>query len=376
MQLWQLIKISGRLLPLLVLLLTALALPSCMTNQPAKPFSSESLPTEAIAEISEIRSFPVRVKYVNSKSARPASVGVPLKADESVTTEETSTAQLTLRNGSIIRIGGNSNLTLKPQNKVEFTSGRLVAWAASDRKATAQIQTPFGEISSNDGTIYLEIPAKAAEDRRIIALTGTVTVLLKSTAEIVTIGKGEEIVIKANGKASAPKRIDKESIDKRVANNSLLFGFNTQLASLSQITSEFGVSSTVKEASTIQFRRSDLPSKPSEVNNSDRVTYTSGSANNDQREQPVNRRYEEPAAVKTAEPVSAPKKPTEPIPSATFAPVTAPPTATEPKPITNSPTAIPIEPAPLQPVPLEPPPQPVQPEIPAPVPPSTKPAKG
>ena len=361
-------------MPILVLLLTALALPSCTTNQPAKPFSSESLPTEAIAEISEIRSFPVRVKYINSKSARPASVGVPLKADESVSTEENSTAQLTLRNGSIIRIGGNSNLTLKLQNKVEFTSGRLVAWAASDRKATAQIQTPFGEISSNDGTIYLEIPAKASEDRRIIALTGTVTVLLKGTAGIVTIGKGEEIVIKANGKASAPKRIDKESIDKRIANNSLLFGFNTQLASLSQITSEFGVSSTVKEASTVQFRRSDLPSKPNEVNESDRVTYTSGSANNDQREQPVNRRYEEPAAAKTAEPVSAPKNPTEPIPSATFAPVTAPPTAIEPKP--NSPTAIPIEPAPLQPVPLEPPPQPVQPEIPAPAPPSTKPAQG
>lgn len=374
MQLWQLIKISGRFLPLLVLLLTALTLPSCTTNQPAKPFSSESLPTEAIAEISEIRSFPVRVKYINSKSARPASVGVPLKADESVSTEENSTAQLTLRNGSIIRIGGNSNLTLKLQNKVEFTSGRLVAWAASDRKATAQIQTPFGEISSNDGTIYLEIPAKASEDRRIIALTGTVTVLLKGTAGIVTIGKGEEIVIKANGKASAPKRIDKESIDKRIANNSLLFGFNTQLASLSQITSEFGVSSTVKEASTVQFRRSDLPSKPSEVNESDRVTYTSGSANNDQREQPVNRRYEEPAAAKTAEPVSAPKNPTEPIPSATFAPVTAPPTAIEPKP--NNPTAIPTEPAPLQPVPLEPPPQPVQPEIPAPAPPSTKPAQG
>ena len=374
MQLWQLIKTSGRFLPLLVLLLTALTLPSCTTNQPAKPFSSESLPTEAIAEISEIRSFPVRVKYINSKSARPASVGVPLKADESVSTEENSTAQLTLRNGSIIRIGGNSNLTLKLQNKVEFTSGRLVAWAASDRKATAQIQTPFGEISSNDGTIYLEIPAKASEDRRIIALTGTVTVLLKGTAGIVTIGKGEEIVIKANGKASAPKRIDKESIDKRIANNSLLFGFNTQLASLSQITSEFGVSSTVKEASTVQFRRSDLPSKPSEINESDRVTYTSGSANNDQREQPVNRRYEEPAAAKTAEPVSAPKNPTEPIPSATFAPVTAPPTAIEPKP--NSPTAIPIEPAPLQPVPLEPPPQPVQPEIPAPAPPSTKPAQG
>ena len=367
MQRWQLFKISRQILPLLVLSLAVVVLPSCTISQPPKPFSSEALPTEAIAEISEIRSYPVRVKYVNATSARPATVGVPLKVNESVSTEDSSTAQVTLRSGAIIRIGGKSSLTLKPQNQVEFTSGRLVAWAASDRKSPAQVQTPFGEISSNDGTVYLEIPPKAAEDRRVIALDGTVTVLLKSTSEIVTLGKGEEIRIKADGKASAPKRIDKESIDKRIANNALIFGFSTQLASLPQITSEFGVTATVKEASTIEFRRADLP-KPTENPNRNKVTYNSSPAansdRNDRREEPPAPRREEPTAART-EPAVPQANSNNPAPANNNAPE---PARTEPTPVTNNPVATPIEPPPAQPAPLEPPPQPVQPEIPAPAP--------
>ena len=366
MQHWQLLKKYGRLLPLLSLPLAAVMLPSCMINQPAKPFSSEALPTEAIAEISEIRSFPVRVKYINATASRPATIGVPLKVNESVSTEDSSTAQVTLRNGVIIRIGGKSSLTLKPQNQVEVTSGRLVAWAAKGGKIPAQVQTPFGEISSNDGTIYLEIPDKAAEDRRVIALDGTVTVLLKSTSEIVTIGKGEEISIKANGKATAPKRLDKESISKRIANNALIFGFSNQLASLPQITAEFGVTGSFKDASTIEFRRSDLP-KLSENKPANKVTYSSGAANSDrpdQREQPVQRKREDPTAVKTSEPAATnTTKSTSPAPDESL-----PPRVNEP-PVTANPVATPIEPPPQQPAPLEPPPQPVQPEISAPTPP-------
>jgi hypothetical protein len=386
MQRWQFLRISSkvpmrflpvRFLALLLLSLTPVALNSCAISQPTKPFSSEALPTEAIAEISEVRSFPVRVKYLNATSAKPASVGGPLKVDESVSTEDSSTAQLTMRNGVIFRIGGVSNLKIKPQNQVEFTSGKLVAWSASDRKAPAQIQTPFGEISSNGGTIYLEIPPKAAEDRRIIALDGTVTVLLKQSSSIVTVGKGEEVRIKADGKATTPARVDKETIEKRIANNNLIFGFSSQLASLNQIIAEFGVTSTVKEASTLQFRRSDLPTKPTEAAKPPKVNYTSGAAANDKSdkndksdrydryEPPVERRREDPTTARNAEP-TAPEKTSEPSPANTAAPISPP----DPRPITSNPVAAPVEPVrPPQPAPLEPPPQPVQPEIPAPEPP-------
>jgi hypothetical protein len=244
-----------------------------------------------------------------------------------------------------------------------------VAWAASDRKAPAQLQTPFGEISSNNGTIYLEIPDKAAEDRRVIALDGTVTVLLKSTSEIVTIAKGEEISIKANGKASAPKRIDKESINKRIVNNPLIFGFATQLASLPQITSEFGVTASVKEANTIEFRRSDLP-KISD-NRGNKVPYTSGTANNNQkREEQPDRRREEPFVEARTEP-----KPTTDTnsnsnnTSAVSNPATSEPVPLNPNTptVVSTPVATPTQSTPSQPAPLEPPPQPVQPEVPVPV---------
>jgi len=381
MQYWQFLRISsktsGRFLTVLLLSLTPIALNSCAINQPPKPFSSEALPTEAIAEISEIRSYPVRVKYLNATSAKPASVGGPLKVDESVSTEDSSTAQLTMRNGVIFRIGGVSNLKIKPQNQVEFTSGKLVAWSASDRKAASQIQTPFGEISSNGGTIYLEIPPKAAEDRRVIALDGTVTVLLKQSSSIVTIGKGEEIRIKADGKATAPTRLDKEGIETRIANNNLIFGFSSQLASLNQIIAEFGVTSTVKEASSLKFRRSDLPTKPTEASKPPKINYTSGSPTNDKSdkndksdrndrfEPPVERRRDEPTAAKNSEPPT-PAKTGEPSPANTANPANNP----DPRPVTTNPIATPVEPArPSQPAPLEPPPQPVQPEIAAPEPP-------
>ncbi len=350
MQRLQLFKISwhlfGRYAPILIVFLAAVMLPSCMANQPAKPFSSEALPTEAIAEISEIRSYPVRVKYINATALKPAAIGVPLKVNESVSTEDSSTAQVTLRSGVIIRIGGKSSLTLKPRNQVEVTSGRLVAWAAKGSKAPAQFQTPFGEISSNDGTIYLEIPEKAAEDRRVIALDGTVTVLLKNTSEIVTIGKGEEISIKANGKATAPKRLDKESISKRIANNALIFGFSNQLASLPQITAEFGVTGSFKDASTIEFRRSDLP-KLSENKPANQVTYTSGSANNDrndQREQPVERRREDPTSAETWEPTATnTTRSSNPAPNESLPPRVSEPPATA-NPVTTNPAGTPIEP--------------------------------
>ncbi len=368
MQRWQLFKISGQfskqLLPLLLLATTAITLPSCTFNQPPKPFSSEALPTEAIAEISEIRNYPVRVRYINTSALRPATVGVDLKVNESVSTDDSSTAQITLRSGAIFRIGGKSNLVIKPQNQVEFTSGRLIAWASSDRKAAAQIQTPFGEISSNSGTIYVDIPTKASEERRIVALDGTVTVLLKSSSEVITVVKGEELRVKPDGKASAPKRIDRENIDKYIANNSLIFGFSTQLASQSQIVSEFGVSATTKQASTIEFRRSDLPAKPSEADNKNKVTYTSISVNkagaNEARETPTER-PPEPIAAQTATP-----QPTTPVPPPPDNTAPSNPAPVEPAPVSDTSTAVPVEPS--QPAPLEPPPAPVQPEIPAPAP--------
>jgi hypothetical protein len=378
MHFWQLSKqllIFPRcFLPLLVLTATAIALPSCVTNQPSKPFSSEALPSEAIAEIGEIRNYPVRVRYTNSATYRPATVGVPLKVSESVATEVNSSAQINLRNGAIVRIGGVANVTIKPQNQVEISSGTLVAWANGERKAIAQIQAPFGEVSSNEGTIYIEIPAKAADERRVIALDGKVTVLLKISAKVVTLSQGEEIRIKANGSATEPKRIDKETIDKRIANNNLLFGFNNQLASISRISTEFGVQNLVKEGNKIEFRRTDLPSKP----NSNTAANTAAATSNTERpvEQPSasNRsndgdrydRRDAPAPEPVRQPevpaaanVPAPQQPAPVVPQTT-APVQPPPVTSSPV----APIAQPVEPP--QPVPIDPPPAPVQPEIPAP----------
>lgn len=375
MQFWQLSnqlsKFSRCFLPLVVLTTTVIALPSCVTNQPPKPFSSEALPTEAIAEISEIRNYPVRVRYINSASYRPATVGVPLKVSESVATEANSSAQINLRNGAIVRIGGMANVTIKPQNQVAISAGTLVAWADGERKAIAQILAPFGEVSSNGGTIYIEIPAKAADESRVIALDGKVTVLLKASAKVISLNQGDEIRIKANGSTTEPKRIDKETIDKRIANNSLLFGFSNQLASISRISTEFGVQNLVKEANKIEFRRTDLPSRPNSntntaANNADRPaeqpTASSRFNDSDRRDTPA------PETARQNDPPAAANVP--PAPQQPASPNSPPVTPVEPAPVTSSPEPIaqPVEPPPAQPAPIDPPPAPVQPEVPAPAP--------
>ncbi|MDX2255723.1 MAG: FecR domain-containing protein [Pseudanabaenaceae cyanobacterium bins.39] len=372
MQLRHLSHLSKHFVPIAIL--TTLGLVGCITSQPPKPFSSETSPTEAIAEISEIRSYPVRVRYTNTSSYTIATVGTPLKVNESVRTEDNSSAQINLQNGGIMRIGGSASLTLKPQNQVEIKNGKLVAWASGDQKSPTQIKTPFGEISTNNGTVYLEIPDQAATERRIISLDGTANLRLQKSSKLISLNKGEEILIKADGNASEPKAITKEVINKYIANNTLLFGFSNQLASLAAITTEFGVTATIKEANTIEFRRSDLPTQTNRNNNKPNLnsTATTNTVTNTNREQ-KNQAIEQPSETPQDNPKPQATSPETPQPKPVEPTPTNPPASSPP----SNPTSEPVAPSPLpnpppQPAPLEPPPAPVQPEI-APIAPSPKP---
>jgi hypothetical protein len=198
-----------------------------------------------------------------------------------------------------------------------------------------------------------------------------VTVLLKASAKVISLNQGDEIRIKANGSTTEPKRIDKETIDKRIANNSLLFGFSNQLASISRISTEFGVQNLVKEANKIEFRRTDLPSRPNSntntaANNADRPaeqpTASSRFNDSDRRDAPA------PETARQNDPPAAANVP--PAPQQPASPNSPPVTPVEPAPVTSSPEPIaqPVEPPPAQPAPIDPPPAPVQPEVPAPAP--------
>jgi hypothetical protein len=243
-----------------------IGLAACTANLPPKPFSSEVLPTDSIAEVSEIRNFPVRVRYLNGKTERPVNVGAVLKPGERISTDENSVAQVTLKDGSLLRIGGQGGLTLQPKNVALVEQGKLVVWKNPEQKQPLQINTAFGEITTEDSTFYLEIPSKPTESSRLIALSGSVTLKPKSGKETITLKKGQEVVIQSNGTASAAKEVDKETIDKRIAGNVLLFGFSSPLASQSKIETDFGITVAMREANTIKFRRADIPSFTADPN--------------------------------------------------------------------------------------------------------------
>ncbi len=231
----------------------------CATNLPPKPFSSEVVPTDSIAEISEIRNFPVRVRYLNGKTDRPVNVGAVIRPGERISTDENSVAQVTLKDGSLFRLGGQGGLTLQPKNVVVVEQGKLVVWKNPEQKQPLQINTNFGEITTEDSTFYLEIHTKSSESSRLMALNGSVTLKPKSGKETITLKKGQEVVIQNNGTVGAAKDVDKETIDKRIAGNVLLFGFSSPLASQPKIEADFGITVAMREANTIRFRRADIP---------------------------------------------------------------------------------------------------------------------
>ncbi|WP_330481574.1 FecR family protein [Tumidithrix elongata] len=337
------------------------AIPGCFAPPPSKPFSSEIVPTDKLAEISEIRDFSVRVRFLNSSEDRPASVGTTLKAGETVRTEGTSRAQIVLNSGVIVRVDGDTNLTINPKNQLNLDKGRLLAWVASSQNLTAEVQTPFGSVSSSDGTFYVNVPKESSKQRQILALNGTVTVKLARSSDTVTLKAGEELIVMPDGNASIPKPLAKEDIEKRLAGNPLIFGFNTRLASQADIESTFKISSGIKEAEAVKFKRSDISKIKPELNPSAKSTGsnrdadrndTTASRNDSQNSNSQN------TTKPTQEPTTAAR---DPSPPSSSVPSTSPPVAT---PVTNPVTRTPTDPPPSATVqPLDPPPLPIQPEI-------------
>lgn len=353
-----------RLVSLFCLSLGLVAVPGCFAPPPSKPFSSEVVPTDNLAEISEIRDFSVWVRFLNSSEDRTASVGTTLKAGETVRTEGTSRAQIVLNSGVIVRVAGDATLTINPKNQLNLNKGRLLAWVASSQNLTAEIQTPFGSVSSSDGTFYVDIPKESSKQRQILALNGTVTVKLSRSSDTLTLKAGEELTVMPDGTPSTPKPLAKEDIEKRLAGNPLLFGFNTRLASQADIETTFKISSGIKEAEAVKFKRSDISKIKPELNPASQSTgsnrdadknNTSTRSNDSQNSNPQN-----PAPRPTQEPTAAARDPvapatSTPAPTSPVAtPVASPVTSTNPTNTAPPPTTV---------QPLDPPPLPIQPEI-------------
>jgi len=298
----------------------------CYLGYPPKPFSSELPPTEMIAQIDEIPSRPVWVRFLNGTTERTAQVGTWLRVGESLRTEANARVQIVLTNGAIARISGNSSLVLKPQLQANsgsfFVSAVLENGKPADRDT--QVQTPFGMVSTKDGAFYLEIPPEPNKKRRLLVLHGKVTVNLRR--KDITLHKGEELLISVDGSADKPQRPSQEELESRFAKSDLLFGFSTRFAGQSLWERQLKVAH--RQPEQVEFRRA---ARPAPVRPQPTPEYIAP--------QPTTAVRSAPPPVRQPEP-----SPEAPAPPATPEPVVAEPPPLEPVPILESPAPEPSVP--------------------------------
>ncbi len=357
-QLWKTRFLAGcvppqqlwRLLPLFCLSSTLAVLPACNFGSPAKPFSAEVNPTESIAKITEVKSRPVWIRFLNSSNDNSASVGMLVKPGEGIRTEESSRAQIHLLSGAVVRVEGESSLVISDKDLVTLDKGQLLAWSAPSQTTSTQIKTPFGKISVKNTTVYIDIPKDASKDKHILALQGNVEVLLNSGSEPIKLKPGQELTIKANGTAATPLTLDTAAVEKKLAKSNLIYGFNSRLESLAAIESQLKISDNSNQADKASNRsKAATPVK----NNSPQP------ARPYQEPTPAYDNYQAPAreAPRVA-PSQTTTRPSNPDPL-------RPDPLALPKPARVAPPSQAVEPPPqpVQPeVAPEPPPQPAQPE--------------
>ncbi|AFY72231.1 FecR family protein [Synechococcus sp. PCC 7502] len=316
----------------LLVLLGILLIPACVSNPP-KPFSSEPIPSEAIGEITEIADRPVSIRLVQTNQDIVANLGKVIKLEEPVRTQGDALAQITLKTGVVIRMQGDTLVTINADNKIDLAKGKILVWVPAN--TTAQIKVSGAIASVKNATVYIN----SAQNLQIIGLQGTTEVLpvnapinaidastTSNTPKLLVLKAGQNLLISQDGKYSPPKTLTTEDLKTQFKQIKLLSGFNSRLGSQEIISTNLKI--PISPTDFVIPPNRPTPPKPSPVY------------------------YQEPYY------------PVEKTTQTRRSPATSPPTPVE---VTNkAPQEIPPAPvqSPMEPevVPNDTPPQPTQPE--------------
>jgi hypothetical protein len=216
-----------------------LMIPACSWGGPPKPFSSEVMPTDAIAEITEIADRPVWIRFLNSNTDNIATIGKNIKLGESIRTEGTALVQITLTSGMVIRMEGDSLLTINDDQKIELTRGQIVVWVPPQSRMNAEIMLTgaIAKVNKNT-TVYLD----SSNVKQIIGLQGTVNVLPIDTSNPIAIKSGQKLIISnRDGANLRPKTLTEKELKTQFNKTKLLSGFNSTLGSQQEIASNLRI---------------------------------------------------------------------------------------------------------------------------------------
>jgi hypothetical protein len=190
----------------LLLATVAIALFSCesqptpttpVTNATPKPTVVQE---QAIAKVSLVEEKPVSV--VSNKDAKEADakVGMGLHVADTVRTQGKGKTQIEFDNGVGFRIGGDSVVQIKPNNRLNLTEGRMITWVKPGLKVPTEISTAYATASIRGTTAFVEIPKDLNKGIRFFSWEGTVAVKIANQTEEIILLTGEEVIVKPNSK--------------------------------------------------------------------------------------------------------------------------------------------------------------------------------
>ncbi|MFN3926386.1 MAG: FecR domain-containing protein [Pseudanabaenaceae cyanobacterium] len=323
----------------------------CSVSYPPKPFANETVPTEIIAQVDEIRSRPVLVRFLNGTQDRTAQLGTNLRLGESVRTEGEGRAQVLLNNGAIVRIGGNSRLTLTSANQVQLDRGKFLLIGRVENgqplKEGVSLQTPFGALTTRDGVVYGEVTTEGNNRHTLLVLEGNAILKLPNGGKEILLKRGEELPIKQNGVPETVQRPTQSDLERRFRESKLLFGFAVRFAS--QATWERDLKVALRTPAKVEYR-------PQEQTRATPVRTEPATVRRDPP--PPSTPKLEPQVTPSPEPpvVAEPVPLPEPV-------APAPEPVPLPEPVAPAPEPVPL-PEPVAPAPEPPLPEPIAPEPP------------
>ncbi len=155
---------------------------------------------EEAATISEIHKSPVWAKLLNATQEKAAKKNMKLRFGDTVRTQGQALAQIDMKSGLAFRIGGDSVLTIQPDNKLHLKEGEMITWVQPGKQVPAEIVTPSATAGIRGTTVFIKTPSDASQETEFFAWEGSVAVSLPNQPGEVLLKSGEEVKVKKSDK--------------------------------------------------------------------------------------------------------------------------------------------------------------------------------
>ena len=147
--------------------------------------------TPADATIIKIQQAPIWFQPATAQAEREAQVGTELAFGDALRTEADALAEVALASGLAFRVGGDAALVLQPDNRLELSSGEIIAWVEPGREVPTEIVTPAGVAGLRGTTIFIEISDDPNPEVHLLAWEGTITFTIPGTNEPLVLEGGQ-----------------------------------------------------------------------------------------------------------------------------------------------------------------------------------------